>query len=142
MRLVIAETEMLIDLHHRKMIQNLFSTGHSFHVVDIVAEQLGSEFRDLLLAEGLSGSSLSGSEMSLAVEIFRAMPWICVGEAASLAVAEARGFALLGGSQALRELQRSHQCGTLDQAWILSEIECVAPVNASIPASTTRAEST
>lgn len=123
MNLVIADTSLLIDLHHRKMVADLFSTGHTFHLVDIVAEKMDEELRDLVVAGGTMETSMASGEMSALVHLFRACPSLCVCEAASIVVAETRGLALLGGSHPRVKLHRPLSCEAFDHAWVLGEIK-------------------
>ena len=127
MQMVFAETTMLVRVHDEGLIDRLFSTSHSFHVVDIVADKLNKRTRSLFFASGLLEQPLDSAKMLLLPEACRTMPCACVGEAASLIYAEASGSELLSSSIPFSRLDRAKRCGVHDYGWIEAALSAAIP---------------
>lgn len=118
MQMVFAEATLLVQLHNEGLVQRLFNTAHSFHVVDIVADKLDKRTKSLFLASGMVEQPLDSAKMLLVAEACRTLSCACVGEAASLVYAEASGSELLTASIPFSKLDRARRCGVHDYGWI------------------------
>lgn len=118
MQMVFAEATLLVRLHDEGLVQRLFNTSHSFHVVDIVADKLDKRTKSLFLASGMVEQPLDSARMLLVAEACRTLSCACVGEVASLVYAEASGSELLTASIPFSKLERARRCGVHDYSWI------------------------
>lgn len=118
MRMVFAEATILVHLRQQNMVQPLFSTSHSFHIVDIVADQLDRDTKSILFASGLIEKTLASSEMMLLADACRTLTCACVGQAASLIYAETSGSQILSTSVPFIKLARVKRCGVHDLGWV------------------------
>lgn len=118
MQMVFAEATLLVHLYDQGLVQRLFNTSHSFHVVDIVADGLDKHTKSLFLASGMVEQPLESGKMLLVAEACRTLSCACVGEAASLVYAEATGSELLTASIPFSKLERARRCGVHDYGWI------------------------
>ncbi len=118
MQMVFAEATLLVQLRKKDLVQRLFGTSHSFHVVDIVADQLDGETKSLFFASGLIEQSLGSSEMMQLADACRTLTCACVGQAASLIYAETSGSGILSASIPFIKVERVKRCGVHDLDWV------------------------
>ncbi len=114
---VVAETSLLVSLVQADLHHLLPACGLVFQIADLNCRQLCTASRSALEDHGALVVELSGEQLRQTVEIFRSTQGICVGEAASLVLAEAGPFPLLGGGPSLRAMPRAQQCGCHDRHW-------------------------
>lgn len=122
MQMVFAETTLLVRLKNDGLVSHLFSKEHSFHVVDIVADKLDENTKELFLSSGLVEASLEPALMLLVADACKTMSCACVGEVASLIYAEATGSELLTASVPFSKLERTRRCGVRDYSWVQAEV--------------------
>ena len=124
MHVVISESTLLKALHEQGLAQDLLSSGHHFHVVDIFLHQrdLSDQITDLL-GFGLLREELSPAQMGRLKQLRRVYPALCVGNLASLVLSEAFACPILAGNTGLGTMPAVADQGLLDLSWVMDELE-------------------
>jgi len=122
---LISESRLLTALHDVGLTADLFTLGHSFHVADIFLGQRSIDQSTLvnLIAHGLIVDELSPAEMTKLMDMRRAHPSLCVGNAASLALSVLRGYPILVGNTGLATLGYDNGRSLLDVCWIMDQLQ-------------------
>ena len=125
MHVLISESRLLTALHDVGLTGDLFSLGHTFHVADIFLGQriIDQSTLNTALAHGLSVEEMSPSEMKKLMELRRAHPSLCVGNAASLTLSVVRGYPILVGNTGLATLGHDNGRSLLDICWIMDQLQ-------------------
>jgi len=128
---VVSESRVLTALHEVGLVEDLFGTGHQFHAADIFLANVEIEARvqDTWVSGGLMIEELSSADMMQLLDLRRANPSLCVGNAASLTLSLSQGYPVLVGNTGLATLPAASVYGLLDLAWIMGEVEAIVPLD-------------
>jgi hypothetical protein len=120
MRVLVADTSVLIDLERADLLRAAFSLDAEFVVPDLLYER---ELRDSggadLLALGLRVESLDEGEVECAQAYRRDHARLALPDTFALALAKRRGWLLLTGDRALRVLAIAEEVECHGVLWLI-----------------------
>lgn len=120
---LVSDTSVLIDLERGSFLEACFRLPCAFSVPDLLFER---ELRDrggsALKTLGLRVESLDGEGVALAVRYRRVRPALSLPDGFALALAKARGWTLLSGDRALRDLAGAEGVNCHGVLWLLDWI--------------------
>ena len=112
MKIMVADTSVLIDLERGGLLEQCFSLPYQFTIPDLLyMNELARrrdrpDFGESLLALGLQVEELDGNEVSNAILYRRERPSLSLPDALALALAACRKWTLLTGDRVLGGLPR------------------------------------
>ena len=122
MRLLICDTNILIDLEEGQLLEQFFQLPYEFRVPDILFyEELEAQHRDLL-ASGLQLGELSGQSMLDAAELIRRYGELSRNDCFALSFARQERCSLLTGDQALRSTAEKEAVTTKGTLWVVEQL--------------------
>lgn len=123
MPILVSDTSVVIDLVRAELLQEMFLLPFEFCVPDILFErELAGELGNSLLQLGLRIEELTPAELRRATYINRQHVRLSIPDTFAFAIAESRGWGLLTGDRALRELAAATQINMHGVLWLFDQL--------------------
>lgn len=128
MRVLVADTSVIVDLERGELLPLAFQIEATFAVPDVLFErELRPHSGERLLELGLCIESLDGDGVALAQAYRRERRVLTVADSFALALAKRSGWILLSGDGALRELAKREEVECHGVLWLLDLLEAANP---------------
>lgn len=122
MRLLICDTNILIDLEEGRLLEQLFQLPYEFRVPDILfSEELEAQHAHLSTL-GLQLGELTSQSMLDAAALIRRYGGLSRNDCFSLALARQEQCSLLTGDQDLRKAAEMEQVKTNGTIWVVNQL--------------------
>lgn len=132
MRILVSDTSVLVDLERGGFLEAVFRLPYEFVVPDLLyRRELENYGGDMLMARGLRVEELDDKEVTLAQTIRQSLIALSLPDAFAYVLAEQRGWALLTGDGALRQLAVESSVTVHGVLWVLDEMASHACTSAA-----------
>jgi hypothetical protein len=123
MRILVSDTSVLVDLERGGFLDLAFGLPYEFAVPDLLySRELDGYGGDELVARGLRVEGLDDREVALAQSVRQSLTALSLPDVFAYVLAQQRGWTLLTGDGALRELCTSNGIVVHGVLWVLDEI--------------------
>ncbi len=123
MRILVSDTSVIVDLERGRFLDHAFRLPYEFAVPDLLYDrELDGYGGAELVARGLLIAELNEGEVELAQNVRQALGALSLPDAFAYVLAEQRGWTLLTGDGALRELSNSKGIDVHGVLWVLDQI--------------------
>ena len=122
MRLLISDTNILIDMEEGKLLESMFKLGHRFATPDILFELELREHHVHLLALGLERLSLDEKAMRRTEQLRARYIRTSANDCMALALSEQKNCPLLTGDRALREAAKNECLDVYGTIWVVNQM--------------------
>ena len=128
MKVMVADTSVLIDLERGGLLEKCFNLPYRFTVPDLLyrnelaSRRAGPGFGEYLVALGLRVEELDGDEVSSAMIYRRKLPTLSLPDSFALALAAIRKWILLTGDGVLRAFATTLSVVCHGVLWILDQL--------------------
>lgn len=123
MPILVSDTSILIDLERADLLEEMFLLPFEFAVPDLLyGRELSGELGDRLIELGLRIEILTPAELRRATIVNRQNVRLSVPDTFAFAIAEARGWGLLTGDAALRELATAERIEMHGVLWLFDQL--------------------
>lgn len=127
MRVLVADTSVLVDLERGSLLGASFRLPFQFAVPDLLYErELKAYGGDALIRLGLAVEELDGDGITRALTYRERYPALSVPDSFALALAQTSSWVLLTGDGALRDLATNENVECHGVLWLLDEIHGAA----------------
>jgi len=131
MRVLVSDTSVLVDLERGSLLEASFRLPFQFAVPDLLYErELKDHGGEELIRLGLLVEELDGDGLTRALIFRQQVPALSVPDSFALVLAQSRGWVLLTGDGALRQLADNEAVECHGVLWLLDEIHDAAVANA------------
>ena len=123
MRVLVADTSVLIDLERGSLLETAFRLPYEFAVPDLLYEQEIQDYNGAeLLALGLRVEELDEHAVTAALEFWRRESALSLPDSFALALAQAKSWILLTGDGKLRALAHEEAVDCHGTLWIFDQM--------------------